>query len=108
MNPLLSRLHPYPFERLRALTADITPSPAHRPISLGIGEPKHPTPTFIREALTASLDGLAQYPATAGEPALRRRSPAGSSAATACRSIRRRSCCRSTARAKRCSRWRRP
>ena len=71
MNPLLSRLHPYPFERLRALTADITPSPAHRPIGLGIGEPKHPTPTFIREALTASLDGLAQYPATAGEPALR-------------------------------------
>src|SRR5215218_5757274 len=71
MNPLLARLHPYPFERLRALTADITPSPAHRPISLGIGEPKHPTPTFIREALTASLDGLAQYPATAGEPALR-------------------------------------
>src|SRR5215218_3038463 len=71
MNPLLARLHPYPFERLRALTADITPSPKHRPISLGIGEPKHPTPTFIREALTASLDGLAQYPATAGEPALR-------------------------------------
>jgi N-succinyldiaminopimelate aminotransferase len=71
MNPLLDRLHPYPFERLRALTADITPSPAHAPISLGIGEPKHPTPTFIREALTASLDGLAQYPATVGEPALR-------------------------------------
>ena len=71
MNPLLARLHPYPFERLRALTADITPNPAHAPISLGIGEPKHPTPTFIREALTASLDGLAQYPATAGEPVLR-------------------------------------
>jgi N-succinyldiaminopimelate aminotransferase len=71
MNPLLARLHPYPFERLRALTADITPSRAHAPISLGIGEPKHPTPAFIRNALSASLDGLAQYPATAGEPALR-------------------------------------
>jgi len=71
MNPLLARLHPYPFERLRALTADITPSRAHSPISLGIGEPKHPTPAFIRNALSASLDGLAQYPATAGEPALR-------------------------------------
>ena len=71
MNPLLARLHPYPFERLRALTADITPSHAHAPISLGIGEPKHPTPAFIRNALSASLDGLAQYPATAGEPALR-------------------------------------
>ncbi len=44
MNPLLAKLHPYPFERLRELTRDITPNPACRPISLGIGEPKHPTP----------------------------------------------------------------
>ena len=71
MNPLLSRLQPYPFERLRALLRDVTPSPAHRPISLGIGEPKHPTPAFIKQALTDGLDGLAAYPATAGEPALR-------------------------------------
>ncbi|WP_430421746.1 succinyldiaminopimelate transaminase [Methylibium petroleiphilum] len=71
MNPLLSRLQPYPFERLRELTRDVLPNPALRPISLGIGEPKHPTPPFIREALAAALDGLASYPATAGEPALR-------------------------------------
>lgn len=71
MNPLLSRLQPYPFERLRQLTRDITPSPTHKPISLGIGEPKHPTPELIREALVGALDGLAAYPATAGEPALR-------------------------------------
>ena len=71
MNPLLSRLQPYPFERLRALTKDIAPSPAHRPISLGIGEPKHPTAPFIKDALSAALGGLASYPATAGEPALR-------------------------------------
>ncbi len=71
MNPLLDRLHPYPFERLRALTRDIVPNPALRPISLGIGEPRHPTPALIREALIAHLDGLARYPATAGEPALR-------------------------------------
>ncbi|HVK33529.1 MAG TPA: succinyldiaminopimelate transaminase [Burkholderiaceae bacterium] len=71
MNPLLGRLHPYPFERLRKLTADITPSKAHRPISLGIGEPKHPTPALIEDAIRASLSGLSAYPATAGEPALR-------------------------------------
>jgi N-succinyldiaminopimelate aminotransferase len=71
MNPLLDRLQPYPFERLRALTRDVTPNAALRPISLGIGEPKHPTPGFIREALANALDGLASYPATAGEPALR-------------------------------------
>ena len=71
MNPLLARLHPYPFERLRELTRDITPNPAFAPISLSIGEPKHPTPALIREALAANLAGLASYPATAGEPALR-------------------------------------
>ena len=71
MNPLLDRLHPYPFERLRELTAAIRPPAAMRPISLGIGEPRHPTPRFIEEALVAALGGLSAYPATAGEPALR-------------------------------------
>ena len=71
MNPLLSQLQPYPFERLRQLFADVTPNANFRPISLGIGEPKHPTPAFIKEALAASLAGLASYPATAGVPALR-------------------------------------
>ncbi|HSV35899.1 MAG TPA: aminotransferase class I/II-fold pyridoxal phosphate-dependent enzyme, partial [Ramlibacter sp.] len=71
MNPLLARLQPYPFERLRKLFAGVTPNPAYRPISLGIGEPKHATPEFIKQALVTSLDGLASYPATAGEPKLR-------------------------------------
>jgi N-succinyldiaminopimelate aminotransferase len=72
MNPLLDRLHPYPFERLRELTSDITPNPALRPISLGIGEPKHATPALIKAALAGSLnEGLATYPPTAGQPALR-------------------------------------
>ena len=71
MNPLLSRLQPYPFERLRALFQGVEPSPQYRPISLGIGEPKHPTPEFLKQRLCDSLDGLAAYPATAGEPAMR-------------------------------------
>jgi N-succinyldiaminopimelate aminotransferase len=71
MNPLLSRLHPYPFERLRALNQGIVPNPAFTPIGLGIGEPKHPTPEFIKQAFVDSLQGLARYPGTAGEPALR-------------------------------------
>ena len=71
MNPLLQRLQPYPFERLRQLHADITPNPAHTPISLGIGEPRHATPQLIKDALGNSLSGLASYPGTLGEPALR-------------------------------------
>ena len=71
MNPLLSKLQPYPFERLKQLFASVTPNPAYRAISLGIGEPKHATPHFIEEALVTGLPGLAGYPATGGEPRLR-------------------------------------
>lgn len=71
MNPLLAKLHPYPFERLRALTRDITPNSEYKPISLGIGEPRHPTPELIKTAIVDNLQGLASYPATAGDPALR-------------------------------------
>ena len=71
MNPLLDRLQPYPFEKLRALFKDVTPNAGLPAISFGIGEPKHPTPALIREAVVASLDTLANYPATAGSDALR-------------------------------------
>ena len=75
MNPLLERLQPYPFERLRQLFAGVTPNPALRPISLGIGEPKHPTPDFIKRALAQAIEtpgtDLTAYPPTAGTPALR-------------------------------------
>jgi N-succinyldiaminopimelate aminotransferase len=70
MNPRLDRLQPYPFERLRALTAGIKP-PSLRPIRLSIGEPQHATPPLIGAALVAHLDGLAVYPMTAGLDQLR-------------------------------------
>ena len=71
MNPLLSRLQPYPFERLRQLFAGVTPPPNLKPISLGIGEPRHATPPFILEALSRAFPALASYPLTAGSPELR-------------------------------------
>ena len=72
MNPLLQRLSPYPFERLRALFADVTPNAAKRAINVSIGEPRHPTPPFILDALArGAASGLANYPTTAGPTALR-------------------------------------
>ena len=71
MNPNLAKLHPYPFEKLRQLFAGVTPNPNLREIRLSIGEPQHETPPFIKEALTAGLSGLANYPTTLGLPALR-------------------------------------
>jgi len=71
MNPNLARLQPYPFEKLRRLFAGVTPAPDRSPVDLSIGEPKHPTPDFIRRALADNLDGLARYPATIGTRSLR-------------------------------------
>jgi N-succinyldiaminopimelate aminotransferase len=71
MNPRLSLLHPYPFERLRALLAGVKPPAGVRPISLGLGEPQHPTPQLIKDAVVANLEGLSRYPATTGMAELR-------------------------------------
>ena len=71
MNPNLSLLQPYPFQRLRELFAGITPNPAFNNINLSIGEPKHTTPAIIKDALIANLSGLATYPTTLGMLALR-------------------------------------
>nr|WP_298165626.1 succinyldiaminopimelate transaminase [uncultured Pseudomonas sp.] len=71
MNNALNQLQPYPFEKLRALLAGIQP-PGDKPaIALSIGEPKHRSPAFVAEALSANLDQMAVYPTTLGLPALR-------------------------------------
>lgn len=71
MNPRLEQLHPYPFQKLRELFAGVTPNPDLAPVNLSIGEPKHPTPQFIKDALVAGLGGLSNYPITQGSDALR-------------------------------------
>ncbi len=70
MNPELDLLQPYPFERLRALFADLE-APASPALNLGIGEPQHAAPGFVLEVLESALPGLARYPATRGVPELR-------------------------------------
>ncbi|HRP96177.1 MAG TPA: succinyldiaminopimelate transaminase [Rhodocyclaceae bacterium] len=70
MNPHLDRLHPYPFEKLRALFAGLEAPVGLKPIRLSIGEPQHPTPPFIMQALADNLGGLASYPSTLGSDAL--------------------------------------
>lgn len=71
MNPALSQLQPYPFEKLRALLGSITPAADKRAIALSIGEPKHASPPFVAQAMADNLDKLAVYPSTLGLPALR-------------------------------------
>lgn len=71
MNPHIAALQPYPFERLAALKAGVTPPPGLGHIALSIGEPQHRTPGFIGEKLLEHLHMLGRYPATKGLPELR-------------------------------------
>lgn len=70
MNAQLSLLHPYPFEKLNQLFADI--QPADLPlIALSIGEPKHPAPAFVQQAIIEHFEHLSTYPNSKGLPELR-------------------------------------
>ncbi|WP_459208061.1 succinyldiaminopimelate transaminase [Pseudomonas sp. MLB6B] len=71
MNPALTQLQPYPFEKLRALLGSVAPAADKRAIALSIGEPKHTSPAFVAQAMSDNLDKLAVYPSTLGLPALR-------------------------------------
>ena len=71
MNPNLSKLQPYPFERLAKLFEGASRPAQLQPIALSIGEPRHPTPGFITEEVITHLHGLSRYPATRGIPELR-------------------------------------
>jgi len=71
VNPRLDLTRPYPFERLRALLAGAQPPADRAHVNLSIGEPRHPTPKLVLDALASAGAGLAHYPMTIGPPALR-------------------------------------
>lgn len=71
MNPDLSKLQPYPFEKLAVLKADCAPPEDLYHIALSIGEPKHPAPRIATKALCNNIDQINQYPLTRGLPELR-------------------------------------
>jgi N-succinyldiaminopimelate aminotransferase len=70
MNPDLTRLQPYPFEKLAALKAGITP-PGVPHIALSIGEPRHAAPQLVKQVLIEQLQHLSTYPSSKGLPELR-------------------------------------
>src|SRR5216684_2770969 len=57
-----------PFVRLRELLGDIQPG---RPaISLAVGEPQHPVPSFVGPVIAAHIDEFGRYPMNKGLDAL--------------------------------------
>ncbi len=72
MNPDLDKLQPYPFERLAALKAGVTPPAELAHIALSIGEPRHAPPAFVADILEKQFERYANYPLTRGMLELRR------------------------------------
>ena len=70
MNPDLSKLQPYPFEKLAKLKGEVTPPDSLEHIALSIGEPKHPAPEFVLDTLRTELQRVENYPTTKGLPEL--------------------------------------
>lgn len=71
MNPDLALLQAYPFEKLRALLKDATVPQALTALSLAVGEPQHPAPALVAEALISDIANLSTYPTTRGLAPLR-------------------------------------
>lgn len=71
LNTDLSKLQAYPFEKLGELLSQVTPSADIKAIPLSIGEPKHPSPQMVLDAVAANLQKIAVYPSTKGIPELR-------------------------------------
>jgi N-succinyldiaminopimelate aminotransferase len=71
MNPDLKKLQPYPFEKLNQLLGQVQANAALRPISLSIGEPKHPAPSLVLDVLYKEMSKVSFYPSTKGLPELR-------------------------------------
>lgn len=70
MNHHLTQLHPYPFEKLNQLFSGIQPIDLPL-IPLSIGEPKHPAPQIVIDALQQNFKHLSTYPSSKGLPELR-------------------------------------
>ena len=71
MNPLLTRLHAYPFERLAQLLSGARPPAGLTPIRMSVGEPQHEPPANVLATLRDNLHRLGTYPTTAGLADLR-------------------------------------
>ncbi len=70
INPVLAALGEYPIAKLQD-RARAMRTAGQKLVDFSIGDPREPTPPFIREALRAGVPEISQYPTTKGLPELR-------------------------------------
>jgi succinyldiaminopimelate transaminase len=71
LNPRVSVLPDYPFDRLRILLDGVTPPAGLEPMVLSVGEPRHMPPTIIAETLASHAGLWGRYPPSDGTPEFR-------------------------------------
>lgn len=71
LNPRLSALTAYPFDRLRALLDPVAPPPDLEPLVLSVGEPRHPPPPMVADILSERAGLWSRYPPVDGTPEFR-------------------------------------
>ncbi len=70
LNPILDRLGPHPIADIQQKVREMRE--AGEPlVDFSIGDPREPTPEFIRQALRAAVPEVSQYPTVAGLKVLR-------------------------------------
>ena len=70
LNPVLTGLPAYPFARLQEARHALL-ARGEQLIDFSVGEPREPTPAFIRQALADAITPQSTYPLAAGLPELR-------------------------------------
>lgn len=66
LNDRLSALEDYPFTRLRTLLTDVPAPEGRAAVDFSIGDPKHPSPALLTEAMAAAAESWNRYPPIAG------------------------------------------
>jgi acetylornithine aminotransferase len=70
LSPVLTELQQYPFARLDDWKAEAS-GRGIKLIDFGMGDPREVTPSFIRQAMLASVEEVSSYPRATGLPELR-------------------------------------
>jgi len=71
LNPRVSDLPEYPFDRLRTLLDGVRPPTGIKPLVLSVGEPRHAPPAMIAEAFAENAGLWGRYPPGDGTPEFR-------------------------------------
>ena len=70
LNPILEAARDYPFAKLMEIKRQ-REAAGRRVLDFSMGDPREPTPQFLRDAMKAAVPEISSYPSVKGSPKLR-------------------------------------